>query len=139
MFCIQNPEPAVEFDTVANKKQQHEVNVGKFISFSLSHVGEFRFSLLFLTPFMQLSQIHSDLEGTTLWWYLHLSNHDLGSLFLPWANWTLNLTATNVYGVKFQSVYYKWAHVYRVRVRRIKGSTERVKRSRGIESGDVKA
>ncbi|RRT46429.1 hypothetical protein BHM03_00045830, partial [Ensete ventricosum] len=81
-----NPEPAVEFDTVANKKQQHEVNVGKFISFSLSHVGEFRFSLLFLTPFMQLSQIHSDLEGTTLWWYLHLSNHDLGSLFLPWAN-----------------------------------------------------
>ncbi|RZS21444.1 hypothetical protein BHM03_00054089 [Ensete ventricosum] len=52
---------------------------------------------------------------------------------------TLNLTATNVYGVKFQSVYNKWAHVYRVRVRRIKGSTERVKRSRGIESGDVKA
>lgn len=25
----QNPEPAVEFDTVANKKQQHEVNIGK--------------------------------------------------------------------------------------------------------------
>ncbi|KHG12490.1 3-oxoacyl-[acyl-carrier-protein] synthase I, chloroplastic [Gossypium arboreum] len=24
-----NPEPSVEFDTVANKKQQHEVNVGK--------------------------------------------------------------------------------------------------------------
>ena len=26
---MQNPEPSVEFDTVANKKQQHEVNVGK--------------------------------------------------------------------------------------------------------------
>lgn len=25
---MQNPEPAVDFDTVANKKQQHEVNVG---------------------------------------------------------------------------------------------------------------
>lgn len=26
---MQEPEPSVEFDTVANKKQQHEVNVGK--------------------------------------------------------------------------------------------------------------
>lgn len=26
---MQNPEPSVDFDTVANKKQQHEVNVGK--------------------------------------------------------------------------------------------------------------
>lgn len=26
---MQNPEPSVEFDTVANTKQQHEVNVGK--------------------------------------------------------------------------------------------------------------
>lgn len=26
---IQNLEPSVEFDTVANKKQQHEINVGK--------------------------------------------------------------------------------------------------------------
>ena len=26
---LQNPEPAVEFDTVANVKQQHEVNVGE--------------------------------------------------------------------------------------------------------------
>lgn len=27
--CLQDPEPSVEFDTVANKKQQHEVNVGE--------------------------------------------------------------------------------------------------------------
>lgn len=26
---MQNTEPSVEFDTVANKKQQHEINVGK--------------------------------------------------------------------------------------------------------------
>ena len=26
---MQNPEPSVDFDTVANTKQQHEVNVGK--------------------------------------------------------------------------------------------------------------
>ena len=26
---MQNPEPSVDFDTVANEKQQHEVNVGK--------------------------------------------------------------------------------------------------------------
>jgi hypothetical protein len=25
---LQNPEPEVEFDTVANEKKQHEVNVG---------------------------------------------------------------------------------------------------------------
>lgn len=25
---MQNPEPAVDFDTVANEKRQHEVNVG---------------------------------------------------------------------------------------------------------------
>lgn len=28
---MQNPEPAVEFDTVPNTKQQHEVNVGKML------------------------------------------------------------------------------------------------------------
>jgi 3-oxoacyl-[acyl-carrier-protein] synthase II len=28
---MQNPEPSVDFDTVANKKQQHEVNVGKML------------------------------------------------------------------------------------------------------------
>ena len=28
---MQNPEPAVEFDTVPNTKQQHEVNVGKIL------------------------------------------------------------------------------------------------------------
>jgi len=28
---VQNPEPAVDFDTVANVKQQHEVNVGKIL------------------------------------------------------------------------------------------------------------
>ena len=26
---MQNPEPSIEFDTVANEKQQHEVNIGK--------------------------------------------------------------------------------------------------------------
>lgn len=26
---VQNPEPAADFDTVANEKKQHEVNVGK--------------------------------------------------------------------------------------------------------------
>jgi len=26
---LQNPEPEVEFDTVANEKKQHEVNVGE--------------------------------------------------------------------------------------------------------------
>lgn len=36
-FCVlfhkmQNPEPSVEFDTVANTKQQHEVNVGKILN-----------------------------------------------------------------------------------------------------------
>ena len=29
---MQNPESSVEFDTVANKKQQHEVNVGKMLT-----------------------------------------------------------------------------------------------------------
>ena len=28
---MQNPEPAVDFDTVANVKQQHEINVGKIL------------------------------------------------------------------------------------------------------------
>ncbi|RWW39797.1 hypothetical protein BHE74_00054837 [Ensete ventricosum] len=31
MNATKNPEPAIEFDTVANKKQQHEVNVGNYI------------------------------------------------------------------------------------------------------------
>ncbi|RDX77412.1 3-oxoacyl-[acyl-carrier-protein] synthase I, chloroplastic, partial [Mucuna pruriens] len=44
-----NPEPAVDFDTVANVKQQHEVN-----------------------PF----QIHLDLVDTTLWWHFLLSGPD---------------------------------------------------------------
>lgn len=29
---VQSPEPAVDFDTVANVKQQHEVNVGKILN-----------------------------------------------------------------------------------------------------------
>jgi len=29
---VQNPEPAVDFDTVANVKQQHEINVGKILN-----------------------------------------------------------------------------------------------------------
>lgn len=29
---MQSPEPAVDFDTVANVKQQHEVNVGKILN-----------------------------------------------------------------------------------------------------------
>lgn len=28
-MLLQNPEPAADFDTVANEKKQHEVNVGK--------------------------------------------------------------------------------------------------------------
>lgn len=36
---MQNPEPAVEFETVANKKQQHEVNVGKIIYLSNHHIS----------------------------------------------------------------------------------------------------
>jgi 3-oxoacyl-[acyl-carrier-protein] synthase II len=28
---LQNPEPEVNFDTVANEKKQHKVNVGEFI------------------------------------------------------------------------------------------------------------
>ena len=29
---MQNPEPSVDFDTVANEKQQHEVNVGMVLN-----------------------------------------------------------------------------------------------------------
>lgn len=29
VIILQNPEPEVEFDTVANEKKQHEVNVGE--------------------------------------------------------------------------------------------------------------
>ena len=46
---LQNPEPSVEFDTVPNKKQQHEVNVGKI----------FRLRFIFLPPlFVEI--IHVD-------------------------------------------------------------------------------
>lgn len=31
-ILMQNPEPSVEFNTVPNEKQQHEVNVGKIFS-----------------------------------------------------------------------------------------------------------
>lgn len=34
---LQNPEPSVDFDTVANVKQQHEVNVGKHLIQNLQH------------------------------------------------------------------------------------------------------
>lgn len=32
MLIQQNPEPAVTFDTVANVKKQHEINVGKSLT-----------------------------------------------------------------------------------------------------------
>lgn len=35
---MQNPEPAVDFDTVANVKQQHEINVGKILNNSITKV-----------------------------------------------------------------------------------------------------
>ena len=35
---MQNPEPAVDFDTVANVKQQHEINVGKILYNSTTKV-----------------------------------------------------------------------------------------------------
>lgn len=31
---LQNPEPEVDFDTIANEKQQHEVNVGMLLKLS---------------------------------------------------------------------------------------------------------
>ncbi|KAG6735245.1 hypothetical protein POTOM_062214 [Populus tomentosa] len=56
-----NPEPSVEFDTVANKKQQHAVNV-EFEIAGLNHVC------------LQLFQIHLDLVDTTRSWpFLHSS------------------------------------------------------------------
>ncbi|KAJ6894991.1 hypothetical protein NC652_028665 [Populus alba x Populus x berolinensis] len=56
-----NPEPSVEFDTVANKKQQHAVNV-EFEIAGFNHVC------------LQLFQIHLDLVDTTRSWpFLHSS------------------------------------------------------------------
>lgn len=31
IYLLQNAEPEVDFDTVANEKKQHEVNVGEFL------------------------------------------------------------------------------------------------------------
>ncbi|KAG6777678.1 hypothetical protein POTOM_017506 [Populus tomentosa] len=53
-----SPEPSVEFDTVANKKQQHEVNVGKMAkAFSL-----FRILLDLVDTTPSWSFLHSSLE-----------------------------------------------------------------------------
>lgn len=102
---LQKLEPAVEFDTVANEKQQHEVIVGKFFLLNVS---------LFTAPYhrslniviygdllpshnhllfelklcsnvadlqcnlyvMQASQTHLDLEVTTQWWCFRHSSHE---------------------------------------------------------------
>lgn len=41
---MQNPEPAVDFDTVANVKQQHEVNVGKILNNSIANSSTVRYN-----------------------------------------------------------------------------------------------
>ena len=70
---MQDPEPAVDFDTVANEKQQHEVNVGTVLNLLYHQVI---FNLLYyhcqrglLTEIvLQPFRIHSGLVDTTQWW-----------------------------------------------------------------------
>lgn len=82
---MQNPEPSVEFDTVANKKQQHEVNVGKTrypclytcILIDLDHPEPVcSIILIKLLLWIQQSQIHLGLEGTTRWWHFQPSSRE---------------------------------------------------------------
>lgn len=53
---MQNPEPSVEFDTVANKKQQHEINVGKLL---VNLIVRF----IFLSEHGKAGENTKDLEG----------------------------------------------------------------------------
>ena len=73
---MQNPEEAVEFDTVPNVKKQHEVNVGKY-QFPRTFLPTklFLSLLIFVCTAMQVSQIPLDSEVTIRWLYLrHLSH-----------------------------------------------------------------
>jgi hypothetical protein len=65
---LQNPEEAVEFDTVPNVKKQHEVNVGgyQFQGTLIPPKQDFFLPLIFLCIAMQASQILLDLEVTIL-------------------------------------------------------------------------
>lgn len=79
---MQNPEPSVDFDTVANVKQQHDVNVGKTSindSFNLHEkVVLVSISSIILTKLFMVQQfrIPSDLADTTLSSHFLLSNHE---------------------------------------------------------------
>ncbi|KAJ9558246.1 hypothetical protein OSB04_012860 [Centaurea solstitialis] len=71
-----NKEPQIEFDTVANQKQQHEINVGKFVSSSLSFI--YHELLTFSNIFgMQPFRIHLVLADKTPLLHFRLSNLDM--------------------------------------------------------------
>ncbi|KAJ9558317.1 hypothetical protein OSB04_012931 [Centaurea solstitialis] len=73
---MENQEPQIEFDTVANHKQKHEINVGKFVSSSLSFIH--RELLTYSNVFgVQPFRIHLVLADTTVLLYFQLSNLDM--------------------------------------------------------------
>ncbi|MQL98197.1 hypothetical protein Taro_030902 [Colocasia esculenta] len=92
-----NPEPSVEFDTVANKKQQHEVNVGECCGVHRSGKQPVYISLMYrksahniLFKFLlQLSRILLALEDTTPVLSLHLSSLEPSRLLSAVLSWCL--------------------------------------------------
>lgn len=79
-FKMQNPEPAVDFDTVANKKQQHEVNVGTFLKpvkhplhFCIAVKASFKFTHSSFISFQPYQTHLASADTTRLWPFLHSS------------------------------------------------------------------
>lgn len=85
---MQNPEPSVDFDTVANKKQQHEVNVGKILFPVLCIISWIQWILhhpLLTSAYdkMQPFQTHLDSVDTILsLHFLHSSLKQVSSFLL---------------------------------------------------------